>query len=192
MVLVYVEGEAMEKVEIKSNDASNKKERVILLTTGGTIEKTYNEHDGSLKNNESVLCDQILSKLRLPYTEVDIFSILSKDSLQMTDEDREFLLTTMKFKLKEKVPIIVVHGTDTMSVSAEYCAKNLTDLEVPIIFTGAMRPLGFFDTDATQNVTESLMAAKMVSPGIYISFHGRLFTIPGARKNKDKGTFEAF
>ncbi|MCO4752874.1 MAG: asparaginase, partial [Bacteriovoracaceae bacterium] len=60
------------------------------------------------------------------------------------------------------------------------------------VFTGAMKPLGFEDSDAIQNVTEAMMVAKVIQPGIYISFHNRLFEVPGAKKNKAKRTFEAY
>jgi L-asparaginase len=59
-----------------------------------------------------------------------------------------------------------------------------------VILTGAMKPLGFDDSDAKQNVVEAIYAARLVSAGYYISFHGRLFKVPNVRKNKQRGTFE--
>ncbi len=171
----------------------NNPQKVIIITTGGTIEKTYSEFDGSLMNRESIINDQIIKKLRLPYTELEIFSILSKDSLQMNEQDRNFLLTSIRHHMEKDTPIVVLHGTDTMQHSAEYVLEHLKDeIDIPIIFTGAMRPLGFFDSDARQNVTEALMASKLLEPGVYIVFHNRVFNIPGSRKNKEKRTFETF
>ena len=169
----------------------NKKVKVTLITTGGTIEKTYNEFDGSLGNRESIIRRMILSQLRLPYTEIEFFSILAKDSLEMDDDDRDFLTKCIERQIKKKSPIIVLHGTDTMSVSAEYCLNKLGKVEVPVIFTGAMMPLGFIDSDAKQNVTEALLASKLLPPGFYISFHSRVFEVPNVRKNVEKRTFEA-
>jgi L-asparaginase len=164
--------------------------KLIIITTGGTIAKTYDEFDGSLSNKEAVI-QRIISHLRLPYSDIHIFSILEKDSLSMTDKDRETLLLAVKNQLPKKQPIIVIHGTDTMAKSANYCFENLPDLEVPLIFSGAMKPFGFVDSDAVQNVTEALMAAKLLSPGVFISFHGNTFSLPNVRKNKEKRTFEA-
>jgi L-asparaginase len=172
--------------------ANNSKVKITLITTGGTIDKTYDEQDGSLENRESIIREAILSGLRLPYTELDVQSILSKDSLYLTDEDREHVCTTIKYVAEnKKTPIVVIHGTDTMSVTAEYCFQKLPKLKVPVIFTGAMKPVGFFQSDAPQNVTEALLAAKLLAPGIYISFHSRIFSVPQVRKNKEKRTFEA-
>lgn len=167
-------------------------QKITIITTGGTIEKTYSELDGSLSNRESIINDNILKKLRLPYTQIEIFSILAKDSLDMTDDDREFIAASIKHHLGRGNPIVVLHGTDTMQKSAEFCEKTIKDPKVPVIFTGAMRPLGFVDSDAHQNVTEALFAAKLASPGFYISFHNELFKVPGVRKNLQLRTFERF
>ncbi|TNF00611.1 MAG: asparaginase, partial [Deltaproteobacteria bacterium] len=51
---------------------------------------------------------------------------------------------------------------------------------------------GFDDSDARQNVTEALLASKILPAGIYISFHNRIFKVPNVRKNKKLGTFESF
>ncbi|MDD0852207.1 asparaginase domain-containing protein [Halobacteriovorax sp. GB3] len=168
------------------------KDDVIIITTGGTIEKTYDEVEGSLLNRESVVKQMILSRLRLPYTHLNIFSIINKDSLDFTDKDRELLVNTLKVQQEMGLPIVVLHGTDTMSLSAEFVQKEMGIPKVPIVFTGAMRPMGFENSDATQNVTEALLAAKLLSEGIYISFHNRIFTVPGVRKNKLNRTFETF
>ncbi len=163
---------------------------IVMITTGGTIEKVYNEFDGSLKNSSKPIGVQILSALRLPYTDIQLVPILAKDSLEMTDSDRQFLKKTIDKYLHSQRPVVVLHGTDSMRESALYCYLNITSLRVPVIFTGAMRPFGFVDSDATQNVTEALIAAKFLGPGIYVSFHGKVFSLPNVRKNKKKGTFE--
>lgn len=165
---------------------------VILITTGGTIEKTYNEFDGSLENRGTSIKNRILSKMRLPYTNILVHPVLSKDSLYMTDEDRQLIAETIQAQMKQNFPIVILHGTDTMHVTAEYCHKVIGQPSVPVVLTGAMIPMGFDDTDASQNVTEALLAAKLLPPGFYISFHNQVFKCPQVRKNKDKGTFESF
>jgi len=116
--------------------------------------------------------------------------IMSKDSLYMDDTDREFILSSIKKYELEKKPIIVLHGTDTMDLTSKYCHDNYPNVSVPVVFTGAMKPLGFDDSDAAQNVIEAIFAARILSPGYYVTFHGKLFTVPNFRKNKQRGTFE--
>ncbi|MBT3586672.1 MAG: asparaginase [Halobacteriovoraceae bacterium] len=164
---------------------------VIIITTGGTIDKSYDEFDGSLSNRETQLKNLILSGLRLPNTYLHIFSVMSKDSLFMTDYDRTLLVKTIQKQMAKNQPIVVLHGTDSMAKSAEFCFKEIQNPNVPVIFTGAMKPMGFQDSDAKQNVTEALLAAGLVAPGFYISFHNKVFTVPGVTKNIEKGTFEA-
>ena len=165
---------------------------VTIMTTGGTIEKTYDEFDGSLANRESEIKHRILSKLRLPYTRIHVFSLMAKDSLHMTDYDRTLILKTVKVHLEKKHPIVVLHGTDTMAKTANLLFKELEQPDVPIVFTGAMKPMGFEDSDAVQNLTEALLASQVLKPGVYISFHNHIFELPNVRKNKEKRTFEAF
>ncbi|MFP5519158.1 MAG: asparaginase domain-containing protein [Bdellovibrionia bacterium] len=164
---------------------------VIIITTGGTIEKTYNEFDGSLENRGTSIKNRILSKMRLPYTNIHVHPLLSKDSLYMTDSDRELIANTIQEKLSLGNPILVLHGTDTMSLTADYCLKKISTPAVPVVFTGAMIPMGFEDSDAAQNVTEALLASKILPAGFYISFHNQVFKVPFVQKNKEKGTFES-
>lgn len=164
---------------------------VIIITTGGTIEKTYDEFDGSLENRGTSIKNRILSKLRLPYTNIHVHPLMSKDSLFMDEADREMICQTVAEEAKKIAPIVVLHGTDTMALSAQYCFDRIKNLTVPVVFTGAMIPMGFEDTDAIQNVTEALLSAKLLKPGFYISFHNQIFEVPHVQKNKEKRTFEA-
>jgi L-asparaginase len=161
-----------------------------ILTTGGTIEKIYDEFEGSLHNRDTIVRNKILQKLRLPYTEIQVHVIMSKDSLQMNDEDREYILKSIKEHAENKNPIVVLHGTDTMDLTSKHCFEHFPEVPVPVVFTGAMKPLGFDDSDASQNVIEAIFAARLMKPGYYVTFHGKLFHVPNVRKNKVRGTFE--
>lgn len=164
--------------------------RVIVLTTGGTIDKTYDESAGSLENRGTVMKEKVFAKLRLPHTDVDIHPLMSKDSLVMTDQDRELICRSISKFSEQNHPIIVIHGTDTMTVTAQFCQRKLPSISVPVIFTGAMKPQGYEDSDALQNVAETLMAARILSAGFYISFHNCIFEAQKARKNRETMTFD--
>lgn len=174
----------------QKNIIKNAPKDILIITTGGTIEKTYDEFDGSLENRGTSIKNRILSKLRLPYTNIIVHPLLSKDSLYMDDNDREMISDAIKLDLKKNAPIVILHGTDTMALTANYCYERIADPKVPVVFTGAMVPMGFDDTDATQNVTEAMLAAKLLPPGFYISFHNQIFKVPHVQKNKEKRTFE--
>lgn len=163
--------------------------KVIIFTTGGTIEKSYNELDGSLRNRQSLLKNRLLSRLRLPHTQVELKELMAKDSLHMTDEDRNKIAQSLVGAMKKKHPIIVLHGTDTMEVTAQYCFNTIKRPKVPIVFTGAMRPVGFEDSDAVQNFMEAMAVCHVLKPGFYISFHNHVFQVPNVTKNRRKRTF---
>lgn len=163
---------------------------LMILTTGGTIEKTYDEVEGSLLNRETIVKNKILQKLRLPYTDISVKSLMSKDSLVMDNNDRDVILAAVKEFSAKKLPIVILHGTDTMDLTAKHLHANFKDVPVPVVFTGAMKPLGFDDSDAAQNIVEAIFASRTQKPGYYITFHGKLFHVPNVRKNKSKGTFE--
>lgn len=169
---------------------SNEVMPLYILATGGTIEKIYDEFEGSLQNRDTIVKNKILQRLRLPYTEITVKQIMSKDSLYMDDQDREFILNSIKAHEKGGHPIVVLHGTDTMDLSSRYCFEHYPEIKVPVVFTGAMKPLGFDDSDAAQNVIEAIFAARIMKPGYYVTFHGKLFKVPNFRKNKQRGTFE--
>ena len=166
-------------------------QKVSLLTTGGTIEKSYNEFDGSLKNRQSRLKNRLLSRLRLPHTEVRLVELMAKDSLHMNDEDRKTIYQAITQEFSRENPVVVLHGTDTMEISAEYCFDHCPEPPVAVVFTGAMKPMGFEDSDAAQNFTEALIACQILAPGFYISFHNRVFQVPDAKKNRRRRTFES-
>lgn len=164
--------------------------KVMIYTTGGTIEKSYNEFDGSLRNRESFLKDTILKRLRLPNTHITVTEVLAKDSLDMNLADRLLIWENVKKGIERGYLIVVLHGTDTMAETARIFHSRCPNPGVPVVFTGAMRPPGFEDSDATQNVTEALLAAKIAPPGHYVCFHGELIKVPNVEKNRERGTFQ--
>jgi L-asparaginase len=163
---------------------------LFILTTGGTIEKVYDEFEGALTNRDTIVKNKILQKLRLPYTEIQVKQIMAKDSLFMDDQDRASILESIRTYSRFGNPIVVLHGTDTMDLTSKYCFEHFPDVPVPVVFTGAMKPLGFDDSDAAQNVIEAIFAARILAPGYYATFHGKLFKVPKFKKNKQRGTLE--
>ena len=161
---------------------------VYLICTGGTIEKVYSEQSGSVENLDSKI-DRYLRLLRLPDLEVRTVILMNKDSLEMSDDDRQQLLAVVRGKLSEGAPIVITHGTDTMIESGLLLQAGLPDLRVPVVLTGAMTPLGFERSDGLQNLTESLFAARVLGPGVYVVMHNQVFPVERARKDRELARF---
>jgi L-asparaginase len=160
--------------------------RIHLITTGGTLEKIYSEQRGSVENVESKV-EHYLERLRLPDLEIDTARLMNKDSLEMTDADRALVLDAVRVRLD--APIVITHGTDTMVDTGLYLQAALTGLRFPIVLTGAMTPLGFESSDGLQNLTESLFAARVLAPGIYIVMHNQAFPVDRVRKDRGAARF---
>ncbi|MDP9121834.1 MAG: asparaginase [Acidobacteriota bacterium] len=169
--------------------------KITLVTTGGTIEKTYDEQRGELLNRRSIV-RRMLSELRLEDIEIDVFELMSKDSLEMTEADRgrvvEAVLATGAAEAAgngEAGGIVVLHGTDTLAATGERLYEQIREPRVPIVLTGAMRPFEMKRSDALQNLTEAIFAAGVLPPGVYCVAHGRVLAFPGVQKDPERGTF---
>jgi L-asparaginase len=163
---------------------------VYLITTGGTIEKAYAEESGTVLNRTSKI-DRYLQLLRLPGWNVRVVPLMNKESLEMTEEDRIWLVSQLSLLLPDENPVIITHGTDTMVETGLYVARKVSSLYMPIIFTGAMTPLGFEGSDGLQNLAEALLAARLLRPGVFIVMHGQVFPVDGVRKDKRLAAFVA-
>jgi L-asparaginase len=161
---------------------------IYVLTTGGTIEKVYSEQTGEVRNFDSKI-DRYLGLLRLPDADVRVVPLMNIDSLNMRDDDRAVILRAVSGLLPDKAPILITHGTDTMVETGLYLQRALAALEIPIVLTGAMAPLGFERSDALQNLTESLLALRLLAPGVYIVSHSQVFPIENVRKDRALGRF---
>ena len=101
--------------------------RIYVIATGGTIEKVYSEQTGSVENLDSKI-DRYFRLLRLPDAEVRITHLMNKDSLEMTDDDRERVLETVRERLREPAPVVITHGTDTLVDTGLVLQRSLPDL----------------------------------------------------------------
>ena len=162
--------------------------KVNVITTGGTIEKIYSEQTSTVVNLDNQI-DRYLGRLRLPDCDIRVVPLMNKDSLEMTDADRSAILETVERMLREPSVIVIIHGTDTMVQTGCFLKQSLPELNVPIVLTGAMTPLGFEGSDGLQNLTESLFAARVLGPGIYVVMHNQAFPIDRVRKDRETSRF---
>jgi len=161
--------------------------QIALISTGGTIEKTYDELSGVLANKLSVL-DIMLASLELRGVEVMRVQLMNKDSLEMTARDHALIAKTATQMAASAAGVVVVHGTDRLAVSGE-CVYELGTPASPVVFTGAMRPYELRSTDALQNLTEALLAVQILPPGVYVAMHNQVLQFPGVVKDPRRGTF---
>lgn len=164
--------------------------RVTLITTGGTIEKTYDEATGALENRGSVV-RRMLRRLRLEDTQVAIVELMSKDSLHMTEDDRAAVVAAVRESQAgpDCSGVVILHGTDTLDATGEALHAAGAGACGPVVLTGAMRPFEMTRSDALQNLTEAVFAASVLRPGVYCVAHGRVLAFPGVTKDRATRTF---
>lgn len=166
--------------------------RIALISTGGTIEKTYDELTGVLANRFSVL-DVMLAPggmLVLEGVELTRIRLMNKDSLDMTQADHELIAETVREQAATHEGVVIVHGTDRLARTGDVIHERLgASLRVPIVLTGAMRPYVMRTTDAVQNLTEALLAVQLLDPGVYVAMHNKVLRFPGVVKDPEAGTF---
>jgi len=159
-------------------------QKILIISTGGTFNKIYDPIAGDLiveKSSKAV--KEIASKW---LSRFEVLSIIGKDSLAMTNQDRLELLSVVTQTEHNK--IIIIHGTDTMHVTAEYLAE--VEIEKKIILTGAMIPYSIDPVEATANLTSALGYMQLLEEdGVYTVMNGLFASYDKIVKDKSKGKF---
>ena len=155
---------------------------IRVLITGGTIAKRYDEISGALLFDEAHL-QKMLTQGR-SYTPMQIEALMMKDSLEMTDVDREAIFQAVKSAPQKA--IMITHGTDTMVETAK---KLSTITDKTVVLVGAMIPYAFKNSDALFNVGVALGAVQSLKEGVYIVMNGRIFAWDRVEKDKKRGIF---
>lgn len=159
---------------------------IKVFITGGTFDKEYNELNGSLYFKETHLHEMLdLGRSRL---QLSIETLMMKDSLDFVDADRAQIAAACNNS--ECKRILITHGTDTMTITAEYLLEQCKDKT--IVLTGAMIPYKFGSSDGLFNLGSALAFVQVLNPGVYIAMNGKFFEAGKVKKNTDKGEFEAY
>jgi len=156
---------------------------MLILTTGGTIDKIYFDATSEYEIGEPTI-PHIFKEVGVT-AEYELVSILRKDSLEITNEDRA--LIRKNCEECQATQILITHGTDTMCETAEF----LKDIpRKTIVLTGALAPARFRVTDAIFNIGTAVGAVQSKEPGVYIAMSGQIFTAGNVRKNREAARFE--
>ena len=158
---------------------------IRIFVTGGTFDKEYDEINGNLyfkKTHIREMLDLGRSKI-----DVNISTLMMKDSLEMKNEDRALILDNC-LKAKED-KIIITHGTDTMVETAKSIAAR--KLNKTVVLTGAMTPYKFGSSDGLFNLGAAIGFVQSLNHGVYIAMNGKYFNHDEVEKNNDIGEFTA-
>ena len=158
--------------------------RLHIITTGGTIDKIYFDAKSDYQVGEPVI-GELLQRIGVGF-DYRVESVLRKDSLDLTDRDRE--LIAARAQASDADLILITHGTDGMVETAQWLKRQVPDKR--IVLTGALQPAAFQASDAVFNIGCALGALQAVAPGVYIAMNGELFEADTVRKNVAANRFE--
>jgi L-asparaginase len=155
---------------------------ITVITTGGTIDKLYFDSLSEYKVGESVVRKLLaIGNVKYPF---EMIEALRKDSLELTDQDRDELCRRVAGLKTSRV--VMTHGTDTMAVTAARLAS------IPgktIVLTGALAPARFSESDASFNLGMAFATTQVAPPGVYIVMNGEVFSAGSVRKDWKAGRF---
>jgi len=158
-------------------------DELCIVTTGGTIDKIYFDDKSDFQVGEPQI-GRILQELGVAFR-FNVIPILRKDSLHLTDEDRELIRDTIAAQAANHV--LVTHGSDSMVATAKVLAgiANKT-----IVLTGALNPARFRGSDAEFNIGTAVGAVQCLPAGVYIAMNGRIWNPEKVSKNVRANRFE--
>jgi L-asparaginase len=145
---------------------------IVVITTGGTIDKAYFDALSAYKIGEPMVKKMLdVANVTRPFRVVEMFR---KDSLDLTDQDRRALY------------VVITHGTDTMTESAKVL-KAIAGKT--IVFTGALSPARFAESDAMFNLGMAFAAVQTLPAGVYVAMSGQVFRGDEVRKDREHARF---
>lgn len=177
----------------------NRRSRVLLIYTGGTIGMKKDRKTGTLSPFDFSQIRKEVPELHKTDCSIDSYTF---DPLIDSSDVEPSMWQELARLIKEKYDLyegfIILHGTDTMAYSASALSFMLGNLGKPVIFTGSQLPVGVPRTDGKENLVCSVEIAGAVDEKgqpmvgeVCIFFNSHLFR--GNRTTKINATsFDAF
>lgn len=159
--------------------------KIVFIQTGGTIDKDYpHSTKGWAFEFGEPATNRILEKLN-PSFDYEVVTAFQKDSLEITNEDRQLLADLIQKSDENK--FIITHGTDTLIETASFLSQHIENKL--IILTGAMRPERFTNSEAPINVGCAIASANLLDRGVFITMHGVVKAYSDIQRNTETGKF---
>ena len=169
----------------------NMKKKILLIHTGGTIGMTRDSQSGMLRPDMfyASLLNVIPEISTIADMEVEIPFVL--DSAELNFQHWQELAAIIKNRLDEVDGVVITHGTDTLAYTASALSYMLQNIPIPVILTGAQRPLEELRSDARNNLINAVELACADIPEVCIFFDYKLMR--GNRTSKNHiNFFDAF
>lgn len=159
-------------------------ETLVVLTTGGTLDKEYDLDSQMVIGKPQVhnILARVISDINF-----DIRPVLALDSLDMTDADRAELVQALDAVSSDKV--LITHGTDSMALTARFLLAHAKLGQKVVVLCGSIQPALMRDSDADFNLGAAVAAVQLLEPGVYICMSGRILPAQTVHKDRSRGIF---
>jgi L-asparaginase len=157
--------------------------KLQILAIGGTIDKVYFDALSDYKIGAPAVTE-ILQRVKVNF-DYDVSQMVCKDSLEMTDADRQAILAAVQAHPADHV--IITHGTDTMVDTGQVLKQALGKT---IVIMGAMQPAIMKLSDADFNLGVAVAAVQTLPEGVYLCMNGRIYDVDKVVKNRAQGQFQ--
>jgi L-asparaginase len=159
--------------------------RIQLFLCGGTIDSTFHPTAYRFQYNKTHFYD-LISRARLNEINLNITELFLKDSGDMTDSDRQ--LVVKKCEETAENMILIAHGTDTLTQTAEAILEHLPAQKTVVLF-GSMLPFELTDSDAQFNFGAAVAAVQLLPPGVFVVMNGQAWPAGRVIKDRQRGVF---
>ncbi|SMD30947.1 Glu-tRNA(Gln) amidotransferase subunit GatD [Picrophilus oshimae] len=165
--------EPSKKIKYKKGD-----KKLVIMTTGGTIGSTVDYSTGAVKPVK----DPEFIYNYIPY--IDDFDIKYEvlDNMLSENVTAEKMMNFARRAynyLKENIPVLIFHGTDTMQYTASALAFMFEKLSAPVIFVGSQRSPDRPSSDAFINIGAAANFSLMDLGEVSIAMHSYTSDIVG-------------
>lgn len=155
---------------------------ILILTTGGTIDKQYFDALSRYQITDTTISKMLaIARVNHPHS---VDEVLRKDSLELTDADRTRIAERVRAAGSARV--VITHGTDSMTSTAQALASIAGKT---IVLTGALAPSRFSESDAAFNLGMAFATAQLAPAGVYITMNGSVFLADQVVKDHTRGRF---
>jgi L-asparaginase len=160
--------------------------KVVLLTTGGTIASKPNKDSGKLASG-AMTGEELAAICNLPSDiEVIVESVFQKASIHITFDDLVVLKNKIEayFQDESVSGVVVTHGTDTMEETAYFLDLTIKDKRT-VVVTGSQRSPDDLGSDVYINLRHAIYSACAVDlrdSGTVVVFNERIFAARYVKK----------
>jgi len=147
--------------------AQNKRSKILLIYTGGTIGMVKDYNSGALKAFDFKKVVNSIPELGQLDCAIDSVSFkVPIDSSNMNPSHWVTIAGLIERHYDNYDGFVVLHGSDTMSYTSSALSYMLENLAKPVIFTGSQLPIGDLRTDAKENLITSIQIAALKEDGM--------------------------